>query len=86
MQSSDAITAADPADKMGRVKTQVDELKDIMVKNIGMVFPTNGSQYCAWCQSICNENCMLLKNEVLKISRSTLLKSILLKNEVLKIS
>lgn len=37
MQSSDAITAADSSDKMGRVKTQVDELKDIMVKNIDSI-------------------------------------------------
>lgn len=38
MRSSDTITSANPTDTMGKVRTQVDELKDIMVKNIGMKF------------------------------------------------
>lgn len=37
MQSSDAITAVGSSDSVGRVKSQVDELKDIMVKNIDSI-------------------------------------------------
>ena len=37
MQSSDAITAVGSTDTVGKVKNQVDELKDIMVKNIGQL-------------------------------------------------
>lgn len=37
MQSSDAITAVGSTDTVGKVKNQVDELKDIMVKNIDSI-------------------------------------------------
>lgn len=37
MQSSDTITYANPSDTVGKVRTQVDELKDIMVKNIDSI-------------------------------------------------